>query len=122
MADNKKAPEPAPLRDMDFNRSYGICCGHAFAVYQQDGIYFNTFGQEVIEPATLGTLPEVPEKLSEEAWLREILSGGNVLKSNIYKQCQIDNYDWDAIGLMALELSVQFKAIQGEDYWALAAE
>ena len=90
------------------NRAFGTVIGHESARYEQDGLLFDGAGKqlgEFIAPkpaAKPGPKPKIEQKLSQAAdnatlFLQNILSGGPIDKSVVFKEAENNLQNWDEV-------------------------
>lgn len=53
------------------------------------------------------------------SYLKELLNGGPMLKTNIYRQAQNDERNWSDLLEAASELNLNRYSIKGFEYWRL---
>lgn len=98
---------------MTFNRNkpHGVISGHEWAKYEQDGVLYDYSGNtkdgtlpvdekvaETTEETQLGDPYQMDYQLAQaKAFLKNILAGGPVSRSNIFKECEANNQDWDKV-------------------------
>lgn len=94
---------------MKFNpdRPYGIVTGHSVAQYEQEGLLFDGGGELITVEKTPKRKLSLPVKDTEtindaqlasaRAFLENILSGGPLDKSIVYKESENNNQRWETV-------------------------
>ena len=108
------------------NRPYGTVVGHAYASFEQDGVLYDIEGEplgggpEIIEAAQ--TRAAIPAPSDALTFLRDLLSGGPVDKSAVYREVELQKQNWDDVRSAFLALSGSSYKLKGTTYWRLPSE
>lgn len=86
-------------------RPYGVIVGHEWARYEQEGVLFDGNGNTQESSALIERVsrrskkdPEQDLKLENaREFLRNLLAGGPVDKSAVYRECENNNQEWDSV-------------------------
>lgn len=110
---------------LDMKRPYGVVHGHLKIAFEQDGRQFDYEGNETdgrgpvkfFDADIDATRPE--ELSAAELFLKNILSGGPVSKSSVYREAEANNQNWDNVKNAAGKIGVQYVKQKGMQYWKL---
>lgn len=99
---------------LDRSKPYGVIYGHQSAQFEQGGILFNGLGEALGAPdMALMAMAARGERTPDEfenakAFLIQVLRGGPVLKSTVFKEAEGNNQDWShitqAVALMGIQI------------------
>lgn len=118
---------------LDRTKPYGIVTGHDVARFEQNGTLFNGRGEPVVDE-TLLTLPERKSSVdvdkiietdaveSGRLFLLNVLKGGPLSKSAIYKVAEDNNQSWDVITKAAALMGVVKFSYNRATMWKLPEE
>lgn len=109
---------------MDFKKSYGTVYGHHSAAYEQDSKLYDGGGNLISEEADAPK--EVEESEAEEGaaelFLHALLEGGPILQTNIKKESELKELNWQEVLNAAIKMDV-VKYKQGlANVWKLNPE
>lgn len=100
---------------LDKSKDYGTVYGHLHASYEQGGVLFDAVGEQLSADRMSSTQPATEHMLeltesSEATFLRNILAGGPVMRSNIKRESEALELVWSDVQNTAAELGVsQYK-------------
>lgn len=115
-------------------RPYGTITGHASACFEQNGVLFDGAGEQLAEytPASKkpGPKPKEPafETLNDKAlanacaFLQNLLKGGPLDKSVVFKEADGNNQHWDTVKLAFEEIKGKASKRGQSTMWALNYE
>lgn len=120
----------------DPKKPHGTIYGHPWARYEQGGQLFDWNGNSPIgevEPAVVvEELPSPVEPINNihrdfaaenaRAFLTNVLSGGPLQRSVVFKECESNNQDWMAIKNAFSDMDGKAFRRKGETYWQLKTE
>lgn len=86
-------------------RPYGVIVGHEWARYEQDGVLFDGNGNAQESSALIERVSRRSKKEPEQdlkvanarEFLKNLLAGGPVDKSSVYRECENNNQDWESV-------------------------
>lgn len=99
---------------LDMSKPYGTIYGNTAAMYEQNGQCFGGNG-EPVEPTDLSE--EAEAETSVQQWLCELLSGGPMTESNVFKACEDAGKPWPEVKTAH---GVRKYRYRGADMWKLA--
>lgn len=113
----------------DIKQSYGEVYGHPNgARYEQNGRLFTPSGDLIGEPVKVSKAPAKPvveevedtTALSNEvAFLLNVLSGGAMSKSKLFREVEQNNLEWDAVRNAAPAAGVRTYRQGSTEMWRL---
>jgi hypothetical protein len=102
---------------LDKNKPYGVISGDHPAAYEQNGEFFDAEGELVAGGITVADQP--PATLDAEQFLRDMLAGGPVAQTNLYKEAGLRDYNWPDVKTAAAALNVRIAPVGGKPTWSL---
>jgi hypothetical protein len=105
---------------LDPSKPHGTIWGHPQALYEQNGVLFDGGGNP-LKPDVTVVEPEEEEEEREsfDAFVRNILDGGPIAQSDVYKEAQAKNLNWAEVKNAAALIPVKIVAIKGKPVWSL---
>ena len=120
---------------LNTTRPYGTITGHETAKFEQDGILFdgagNQLGEYTSKPTSKPTSKAAEstfETLNERAvanaaeFLKNLLAGGPMDKSIVFKEAENNNQHWDTIKIAFAELKGKTSKMGQATLWSLNRE
>ena len=113
---------------LDRTKPYGVIYGHPTAAYEQDTLLYNGLGELIGTPKTVKeNLADydriVTDKMeSARAFLLNILQGGPLSKSAIYKATEENNQDWPSVKQASDDLNLKKFTVQKNELWQITSE
>lgn len=116
---------------LNFNKPYGEVYGHPLATYEQDGKLFDSAGaplqttRENDEPVTApgGRLSDKSQAFFQaHDFLEGILKEGPLTQRAIYKECESNNQDWEAVKAAFADMGGETFKQRNGFYWRLKAQ
>ena len=111
---------------LDRSRPFGTVSGHRVARFEQDGTLFNIRGEPIdaprARPAPDDMIIETDAVDSARLFLLNILSGGPLSKSVIYKVAEENNQKWPDVSKAADLLKIVKFTYNKATMWKLPEE
>jgi hypothetical protein len=111
---------------LDRTKPFGTVVGHKVAKFEQNGLLFNASGELVDPPKVAPVQPdlivETDQVDSGRLFLLNILKGGPLSKSAVYKIAEENNQSWDSVNKAATLLGVVKFSYNKATMWKLPEE
>jgi hypothetical protein len=108
---------------LDRARPFGTVSGHRVARFEQDGVLFNIRGEPLepprVRPVKADTVIETDAVDSARLFLLNVLSGGPLSKSVIYKVAEENNQTWPNVSKAADLLKITKFTYNKATMWKL---
>jgi hypothetical protein len=110
---------------MDFTKPYGhIFGGSAGECFEQDGKTYKADGTPFVSVEVASSVKDdrtIPTDSLEsaKAFLKQILKGGPVAKSRVYKTAEDNNQPWTEVTKAASELNIMKFQFKDMEQWKL---
>ncbi len=116
----------------DPTKPYGVITSHSWARFEQDGVLYDWQGNspEAQETFKEEQEDEIPVDFSAKdfevdnakAFLLNILAGGPVARSAIFKECSLNNQDWDKVKTAFSVMDGEIIKRRNVIHWKLKSE
>ena len=110
----------------DPKKPYGMITNHSWAKYEQDGILYDGQGQPMDQVGEEENydLPEPPkEKIFDlnqaRDFLTNILADGPLARSVIFKECNSNNQNWEAVKTAFADMGGEAVTKRNVIHWKL---
>lgn len=114
------------VQRLDTKRTYGQIFGHEEALYEQDGKLFGgdmkLIGREEEDPVKEQIETQKTKSKTAEEFLKTLLAGTSLAKSNVYKESQVQKQNWDKVQKAAADSGVQIYMLKGVEMWKLTGD
>jgi hypothetical protein len=114
------------IQKLDTKRTYGTVFGHEAALYEQDGKLFGgdhkVLGQEESDPVQEQIEAQKTKPNGPEEFLRTMLQGTSIAKTNVYKEAQVQKQNWDKVLKAVEKIGVQTFMLKGVEMWKLTGD
>jgi len=108
---------------LDRARPFGVVSWHRVARFEQDGVLFNIRGEPLepprVRPVKADTVIETDAVDSARLFLLNVLSGGPLSKSVIYKVAEENNQTWSNVSKAADLLKITKFTYNKATMWKL---
>lgn len=114
---------------LDKSKNYGVIYNHPDAMFEQNGVLFDGAGnsltthEEATKPAKVKKIVEDVAEPQDDAaaqFILRILKEGPMSKSNVYRECELAQLDWDAVRTAAANHHVHIYKQKSTEYWKLS--
>lgn len=110
---------------LDTKRTYGQIFGHEEALYEQDGKLFGGDMKLISseeDPVKEQIEAQKTKPKTAEEFLKTLLAGTSLAKSNVYKEAQVQKQNWDKVQKAASDSGVQIYMLKGVEMWKLTGD
>lgn len=101
--------------NLDKTKPYGHIYGHPNALFEQGGMLFDGAGS----PAVIEESVPTEEQVEVGDWLKEMLDGGPMAQTALYKEAENLGHCWDDVKKAAVSMQVKKYVYAKTDMWKL---
>ena len=116
---------------IDFNKPHGVIFGHPYAAYEQNGFLYDGAGERLNSKTeeTEETEETEPQRdaikydlQQAKDFLLGILREGPLTKTAVYKECEANNQNWEAVQQAFNDIGGETFKIRNGIFWKLKTE